>query len=110
MRPGGSLTKHTPPGKISYTQASPDPSNLRNTDAIDKDPDLKKQNIVRLQKTLHQATGSRSLPAMDRHSERSVGKQTRHEGGEDRQLADISLGKEISSRADDRGTLEIGRV
>lgn len=110
MRPSRPLAKHGASAmKDLATRQSTEPDNLRNTDPVNKHPDLKEQRIVRLQQALHQTARARYVPAMDRHAERGMVRQAGHEGGENRQLAQVTLGQEVGRRVEDGRAVKVGR-
>lgn len=83
--------------------------NSRNTDAIDEDPRLKQQHVIRLHDTLYQPTGLRLLPTVNRDAERILPRQTWDESRENRDLPIAGLGAEVGRRAQDGRILEVRR-
>jgi hypothetical protein len=110
MRPSRPLAKHgASVMKDLATRQNTEPDNLRNTDPVNKHPDLKEQRIVRLHQALHQTARARHVPAMDRHAERGIVRQAGHEGRENRQLAQVTLGQEVGRRVEDGRAVKVGR-
>ena len=82
---------------------------LRNGIPIDIDLSHKQQRIIRLHQIFHQPAGQGSFPAVDRHPESGILKQTGDVRGEDRNQTRVCLRHVGSLWAQERRVRGVGR-